>query len=707
MDWNCKAIFISVICLVCIRGADCFLTENIRPVEAERERIPLNRVKRSEPIIYDIYTLDHFIELVEKIERNTTTNRDTLKKVANYIRLLGYDTDLFNILCGQADPLPGTVLISEEKRILRQMVTYELDELTNQEKGVVFTTDRETIAMGRVATGICAGLVRDNSVSLQTWAPGSPYVVDNLFAATIAYDLTISALFSKNAGKTTFFGPSGMWSPDNDCPARYRLSDPDITKATNALILGGIDGFLLGHGLPSWENKGVRLGQLLRMYYGSGILYDTSYARCRRNSKFTDVVNKEVLVDQIRGLAYGLYNKLSPQLTNVRLTDIAGLARDAGQQFFSYFEGISGNTTCSTDEDKGDCEIPANIVFVMDESDSIRNRDYVKEKNFVSQIIESFDISPRQARVAIVEYSSSASLSVGFNNYGSKTRLMCAVKNLQYSGGWTHTAEAIEVTQYNVLRPALNNPVGDTETVQIVIVLTDGKSNGPKSLKQTVENLKNDIKDLTVIAIGVGSYDLRELNLIATDPDTHVFTAQNFDELINLVTSLRRKTCTAPVYMDLNFTISEDDTEVVAFVSPNKARFFTVSAEHFFGVEQIFIDVVPQYGTVTVYASRLTETPGPDNYTQRVGPAGEGESMQVEFSDLCAGYNSSDSCPSIHIGIYGESSSLTCSERDCNLPNQIKFKIRRGKPLAKSDGVRTGLHVFVQLALFAMACLLS
>ena len=47
-----------------------------------------------------------------------------------------------------------------------------------------------------------------------------------------------------------------------------------------------------------------------------------------------------------------------------------------------------------------------------------------------------------------------------------------------------------------------------------------------------------------MIAIGVGSYDPRELNLIATDPDTHVFTAQNFDELINLVTSLRRKTCT-------------------------------------------------------------------------------------------------------------------------------------------------------------------
>ena len=49
-------------------------------------------------------------------------------------------------------------------------------------------------------------------------------------------------------------------------------------------------------------------------------------------------------------------------------------------------------------------------------------------------MIQKFDISPRQARVAIVEYSSSASLSVAFDNYGSKTRLMCAVKDLGYLG---------------------------------------------------------------------------------------------------------------------------------------------------------------------------------------------------------------------------------------------------------------------------------
>ena len=45
------------------------------------------------------------------------------------------------------------------------------------------------------------------------------------------------------------------------------------------------------------------------------------------------------------------------------------------------------------------------------------------------------------------------------------------------------------------------------------------------------------------------------------------------------------------MYIGLNFTNTGDTTEVVAFVSPNKARFFTLSAEHFFGVEKIYIDI--------------------------------------------------------------------------------------------------------------------
>lgn len=53
---------------------------------------------------------------------------------------------------------------------------------------------------------------------------------------------------------------------------------------------------------------------------------------------------------------------------------------------------------------------------------------------FLREIIQTFDISPLQARVAIVEFSTSVSLSVALDNYGSKTRLMCAVDEIQYKG---------------------------------------------------------------------------------------------------------------------------------------------------------------------------------------------------------------------------------------------------------------------------------
>ena len=48
-------------------------------------------------------------------------------------------------------------------------------------------------------------------------------------------------------------------------------------------------------------------------------------------------------------------------------------------------------------------------------------------------IIDAFDISPVQSRVAIIEYSTSHTLAVALDNYGSKTRLMCAVDKLKYN----------------------------------------------------------------------------------------------------------------------------------------------------------------------------------------------------------------------------------------------------------------------------------
>ena len=47
-----------------------------------------------------------------------------------------------------------------------------------------------------------------------------------------------------------------------------------------------------------------------------------------------------------------------------------------------------------------------------------------------------------------------------------------------------------------------------------------------------------------MIAVGVGNYNLPELEMIATDQEKYVLTVDTFDHLVNLVKSLRQEACT-------------------------------------------------------------------------------------------------------------------------------------------------------------------
>lgn len=68
----------------------------------------------------------------------------------------------------------------------------------------------------------------------------------------------------------------------------------------------------------------------------TGVLYDTSYASCRRNSTFKDLVDMEILLEQIEGFAFAYYDKYTAQLPNVKKSSIVNIARDINDKFFAY-----------------------------------------------------------------------------------------------------------------------------------------------------------------------------------------------------------------------------------------------------------------------------------------------------------------------------------------------------------------------------------
>ena len=70
-----------------------------------------------------------------------------------------------------------------------------------------------------------------------------------------------------------------------------------------------------------------------------GILYDTSYAKCRRKAKFKELVDIEdqVLLGQIEGFAHAYYKKYTSELTNIKKNDISNIARNVNDKFYLYF----------------------------------------------------------------------------------------------------------------------------------------------------------------------------------------------------------------------------------------------------------------------------------------------------------------------------------------------------------------------------------
>ena len=55
-------------------------------------------------------------------------------------------------------------------------------------------------------------------------------------------------------------------------------------------------------------------------------------------------------------------------------------------------------------ESKSQCNVGADIMFVLDESGSIGSVNYQSEKNFVAQVINNLVIGPDANRVGVITY---------------------------------------------------------------------------------------------------------------------------------------------------------------------------------------------------------------------------------------------------------------------------------------------------------------
>ncbi|KAL4217402.1 collagen [Mactra antiquata] len=183
----------------------------------------------------------------------------------------------------------------------------------------------------------------------------------------------------------------------------------------------------------------------------------------------------------------------------------------------------------------------ADIAFLLDTSVSIHEEDFEKELDFVKQIIDPLPIGKSGVQVSVATYSTDVVTNVYLDDFHDKGDLLQAVGDIRYRMGLTNTFLAIAHARDFMFRKENGCREG---AERVIIVVTDGYSTNNEST--LTEAAKSKDLGIKMIAVGVGyGIDMEELNGIASthNGEKMAFTADNFDDLKNVVDKVTMSTC--------------------------------------------------------------------------------------------------------------------------------------------------------------------
>lgn len=94
------------------------------------------------------------------------------------------------------------------------------------------------------------------------------------------------------------------------------------------------------------------------------------------------------------------------------------------------------------------CQTAVDLAFILDDSGSVGEWNFVKVKTFVKNVVDFFNIGVDETHVAAITFSSSIRVVFNLNSYFSKSEIKTAIDNIVYGNGWaTRTASALDYTR--------------------------------------------------------------------------------------------------------------------------------------------------------------------------------------------------------------------------------------------------------------------
>ncbi|XP_078378137.1 uncharacterized protein LOC144661308 isoform X1 [Oculina patagonica] len=205
---------------------------------------------------------------------------------------------------------------------------------------------------------------------------------------------------------------------------------------------------------------------------------------------------------------------------------------------------------CTKAEVLEGCPAPLDIALLIDASGSISRRNFGKFKEFLERLVDRFDISESGTHIALIEYSTDASVQLRFNDFSGAQLNAVNVKrkitSLPHTRGFTYIDKALALADTEIFSAKGGMRLN---VAKIAIIMTDGSQTvprgDPRSTTEVLDSAVTPIKDkgITVMSIGIGkSVILVDLVTLATD-DTVVFLAESFEALDEIATDVKEGKC--------------------------------------------------------------------------------------------------------------------------------------------------------------------